>query len=193
LVLSRRGVILLAVVVDPKGQFVYVANLSGSNNVSIYSIDPSGMLMPVGAPVSGVNGASGIAVDPTGQFVYVTNVVTNTVAAYGIALTGDLMAIGAPVATGSNPRSVAIDQTSFIYVGNQDANNISAFSISSSGTLTSIGSPVAAGTFPSAIVIVGIGPPTNPDQCKEGNWKRFTIPRSFENQGLCIQFVNVGK
>ena len=37
------------------------------------------------------------------------------------------------------------------------------------------------------------GPPTLKDQCKNGGWQRFTVPRKFKNQGDCIQFVNTGK
>ena len=37
------------------------------------------------------------------------------------------------------------------------------------------------------------GPPTDKDQCKNGGWERFDIPRAFKNQGDCIQFVNTGK
>ncbi len=37
------------------------------------------------------------------------------------------------------------------------------------------------------------GPPTNIEQCKNGGWKTFTVPRRFKNQGDCIQFVNTGK
>jgi hypothetical protein len=37
------------------------------------------------------------------------------------------------------------------------------------------------------------GPPTNKEQCKNGGWQRFDVPRAFENQGDCIQFVNTGK
>lgn len=37
------------------------------------------------------------------------------------------------------------------------------------------------------------GPPTNKDQCKNGGWKKFDTPRTFKNQGDCIQYVNTGK
>jgi Big-like domain-containing protein/thrombospondin type 3 repeat protein len=37
------------------------------------------------------------------------------------------------------------------------------------------------------------GPPTNKDQCKNGGWQLFDFPRTFKNQGDCIQFVNTGK
>ena len=38
-----------------------------------------------------------------------------------------------------------------------------------------------------------VGPPTNKDQCKNGGWQTFNTPRTFKNQGDCIQFVNTGK
>lgn len=38
-----------------------------------------------------------------------------------------------------------------------------------------------------------IGPPTNKDQCKNGGWQNFNVPRRFKNQGDCIQYVNTGK
>jgi hypothetical protein len=38
-----------------------------------------------------------------------------------------------------------------------------------------------------------IGPPTDKDQCKDGGWLTFNFPRTFRNQGDCIQFVNTGK
>jgi hypothetical protein len=38
-----------------------------------------------------------------------------------------------------------------------------------------------------------IGPAKNKDQCKNGGWMRFIFPRTFKNQGDCIQFVNIGK
>jgi hypothetical protein len=37
------------------------------------------------------------------------------------------------------------------------------------------------------------GPPQNIEQCKNGDWMRFNSPRSFRNQGDCIQFVNTGR
>ena len=37
------------------------------------------------------------------------------------------------------------------------------------------------------------GPPTNKDQCKNGGWMSFNFPRSFDNQGDCVNNVNTGK
>ena len=33
------------------------------------------------------------------------------------------------------------------------------------------------------------GPPQNKDQCKDGDWNRFNVPRTFKNQGDCIQYL----
>jgi hypothetical protein len=41
--------------------------------------------------------------------------------------------------------------------------------------------------------ILQVGPPTNKDQCKNGGWQTFNTPRTFKNQGDCIQYVNTGK
>lgn len=38
-----------------------------------------------------------------------------------------------------------------------------------------------------------VGPPTDKDQCKNGGWQTFNTPRTFQNQGDCIQYVNTGK
>ena len=40
---------------------------------------------------------------------------------------------------------------------------------------------------------IPVGPPTTKDQCKKDGWKTFDTPRTFKNQGDCIQFVNTGK
>ncbi|HEY9232336.1 MAG TPA: thrombospondin type 3 repeat-containing protein, partial [Blastocatellia bacterium] len=37
------------------------------------------------------------------------------------------------------------------------------------------------------------GPPTDKSQCKNGGWQFFNTPRSFANQGDCIQFVKTGR
>jgi hypothetical protein len=42
-------------------------------------------------------------------------------------------------------------------------------------------------------VFAVVGPPTDKDQCKNGGWQTFNFPRTFKNQGDCIQFVNTGK
>lgn len=38
-----------------------------------------------------------------------------------------------------------------------------------------------------------IGPPTEKEQCKNGGWKIFNFPRTFANQGDCVNFVKNGE
>ena len=42
-------------------------------------------------------------------------------------------------------------------------------------------------------VQTGRGTPHSGDECKENGWEAFTTPRTFKNQGDCIQFMNSGK
>jgi hypothetical protein len=44
----------------------------------------------------------------------------------------------------------------------------------------------------SPTVDVNIGPPTSKEECKNGGWQAFNVPRAFANQGDCIQFMNTG-
>jgi quercetin dioxygenase-like cupin family protein len=37
------------------------------------------------------------------------------------------------------------------------------------------------------------GPPLTVDQCKNSGWMSFNFPRSFNNQGDCVSFVETGK
>jgi hypothetical protein len=37
------------------------------------------------------------------------------------------------------------------------------------------------------------GLPLRKEQCKTEGWQRFDFPRTFKNQGDCLQFVNTGK
>ena len=46
---------------------------------------------------------------------------------------------------------------------------------------------------PEVAVDAEVGPPTTKDQCKNCGWATFNTPRTFKNQGDCIQFVNTGK
>jgi hypothetical protein len=54
-------------------------------------------------------------------------------------------------------------------------------------------SPFLTSTFGTPCAPPPIGPPTNKDQCKNDGWKTFNTPRTFKNQGDCIQYVNTGK
>src|SRR5262249_27846099 len=145
----------VAVVVDPSGRFVYVANAGGG--VSAFSIASTGASagaltkIPCGAPsvCSGTDFGSGtsqaIAIDPSGRFAYVANGNGGGASAYGIAPDGGLLAIncggaacnGTDFAAGAFPVSVDIDPSGrFVYAANINSNDVSAFGIGATGALT---------------------------------------------------------
>ena len=54
-------------------------------------------------------------------------------------------------------------------------------------------SPFLASTFGTPCAPPPVGPPTTANQCKNNGWQTFNTPRTFKNQGDCIQYVNTGK
>jgi 6-phosphogluconolactonase (cycloisomerase 2 family) len=136
--------------------FLYVAN-QGSGDISAFTIDPgTGNLGLInGSPF--VIGASfhptSIAVSAKGNFLYVVDPVLAQIAAFSINSTGQLTAVGAPVPVGVNPTFVTVEPTSrFVYVADSGSNAVLAFAIQSNGSLSAInGSPFAAGAQPVAI------------------------------------------
>ena len=130
----------VAVAVDSKGKFAYVAN-SGSNDLSMYTINTTtGALTSTGTIAAGAQPVS-VAVDPTGKFAYVVNSTSNDVSMYTIdATTGALTSVGT-IAVELSPTSVAIDPSGkFAYVTNSGSNSVSMYSIDgATGALTLIG------------------------------------------------------
>lgn len=139
------------VVVDPAGQYAYVANY-GADTVSSYAIDPNtGALTLVGAFDAG-NNPRALAV--TGTYVYVTNSGDGTVSQYTSA-SGVLtpMSPNASINSGSGnlctisyngnlpsstaPINVVVDPTGqYVYVVNNGESTVSQFTIGSGGALS---------------------------------------------------------
>jgi 6-phosphogluconolactonase (cycloisomerase 2 family) len=129
-----------SIVVDPTGAFAYVTN-SGSNNVSMYSINATTGVLTSGGLIDAGTTPLSVAVDPTGKFAYVTNFSSNDISMYTInATTGALTPVGT-IATEQSPTSIAIHPSGkFAYVTNSASNNVSIYSIDgATGTLTLIG------------------------------------------------------
>jgi 6-phosphogluconolactonase (cycloisomerase 2 family) len=153
-----------SVVVDPSGQFVYVAaetdsGTPGPGSVSMYAINPTtGALTSIGTIATGTmiaeSSSNSIAVDPTGAFAYVTNSGSNSVSMYSINGTTGVLTSGGLIDAGTTPISVAVDPTGkFAYVTNIGSNDVSMYTISATtGALTSIGT-IAAGSNPTSITI----------------------------------------
>ncbi len=151
---------------------VYVTN-TGSNDVSIYSINPTtgGLAVISGSPFVDVPAPSAIAVSSNGFFAYVANSQTNKVTAFRISTNGALL-LGTstpdtpnPASVGTTPRALAISRDSrFLYVANSGSDNVTAFSIGAAGVLTPIppstGNPnpiSAGGLSPVALAISSTG------------------------------------
>ena len=153
-------------------RFLYVAN-SADNTVSVFQIEPSGLLKlvpPTGAlrnPVAvGGNAPSALALSSTGQFLYVANRASNNVTVFQVETSGLLTLI--PTAGGStnpvpvggtSPNGIAVAPNGqFLYTAN-GGGNVSAFTIGSNGLLTLVPAsgttpnPIPAGTSPSALTI----------------------------------------
>lgn len=127
-------------VVDPAGEFAYVAN-SGSNDVSMYTINATtGALTSIGTIATGADPVS-VVVDPTGKFAYVADFGSNDVAMYTInATTGALTNTGT-IAVAPSPTSIAVHPSGkFAYVTNSASNEVSIYSIDgTTGALTLMG------------------------------------------------------
>jgi len=142
----------------------------------------------------GVGGSTlEVAITPDGTRVYVTNGNDNTVSVVDAASN----TVVATVRVGALPFGVAItpDGTR-AYVTNSGVASVSGLgSVSVIDTASNIVvATVGVGAFAQGVAITpGIGPPTNKDQCKKGDWKTFTVPRKFKNQGDCLSFVNTRK
>jgi 6-phosphogluconolactonase (cycloisomerase 2 family) len=153
-----------SVVVDPSGQFVYVAaetdsGTPGPGSVSMYAINATtGALTSIGTIATGTmiaeSSSNSIAVDPTGAYAYVTNSGSNNVSMFSINATTGVLTSGGLIDAGTTPISVAVDPTGkFAYVTNIGSNDVSMYTINgTTGALTSIGT-IAAGSNPTSVTI----------------------------------------
>lgn len=95
---------------------------------------------------------------------------------------------------------IALDPLGNFYVaGYTNSTNFpttpGSFQTSSSGASEAFAAKFFEGSTPSPTPTPTpqVGPPTNKNQCKNGGWQQFNTPRTFVNQGDCIQFFNTGK
>ncbi|MFZ3266319.1 MAG: beta-propeller fold lactonase family protein [Terriglobales bacterium] len=139
----------ISAAIDPKGLFLFAANVN-SNSVSAFTINQSsGILTPVtGSPFASGRSPQSVVIEHQGKFLYLPNGNDASVSAYGInPTTGALTEIvGSPFATGSVPVA-AVSKKSFLYVGNSADKTVSQYSIdSTTGALTQIAAPFSTGT-----------------------------------------------
>src|SRR6266851_1407046 len=167
----------LEVAITPDGTRAYVTNAT-DNTLSVIDTASNTVVATVGVGA----GPTAVAITPDGTRVYVT--------------TGDAVSVidatsNTVVATvGVSGLGVAItpDGTR-AYVA-----TFGPVSVIDTATNTVVATVVTGGACTRGVAITpGIYPPTNKDQCKKGDWKTFTVPRKFKNQGDCVSFVNTRK
>lgn len=147
-----------AIVIDPSGKYLYVANF-GDNNIGQYTINADGTLSPltnVGAPAGLVSSGlqpDGIAIDPTGHYVYTANKGDGTVSQFTVGNDGGLvpMTTAHVFTNGNGPSAVMVDPTGqYVYVPNRGDTTITQFKIGAGGALVAAGQ-VQAGLHPTSI------------------------------------------
>lgn len=105
-VLAGTGTNPDAMVIDPAGQYAYVAN-SGASSISQYSIASDGVLTHT-SDVSTVGGtAVYLATDPTGKYVYATSD-GSVVSQYSVAAGGAVAALTPPSVSGTRAHAIAM-------------------------------------------------------------------------------------
>lgn len=133
-----------AVVADPSGKFLYVAD-QGTFHIFAYTIDTTtGFLTPIDSPVS-VSAPFGLAMHPSGKFLFVANGL-NTARIYSIDVSGALTFLGQSDGVAGGAISVAVDPSGkFVYTANVNFNTISAYSVDTS---TGVQAPIPGSPFP---------------------------------------------
>jgi 6-phosphogluconolactonase (cycloisomerase 2 family) len=148
---GAAGANLAGMAIDPKGQFLYVADSSSNDQILTFSIGASGALSQAATfALSSVTAETipvSIAIDATGSFLYSANRGNDNITALKIS-SGTLSVIsgspyssrGTTVSNAAQPSIIIVDVTNaFVYVGNQGSRDIMGFTINSStGQLTTV-------------------------------------------------------
>lgn len=144
-------------VVDPTGQYLYVADsngVPGTAKVGAYSIGADGSLTLVGSPIAGDSGNYGnsIAITPSGKYVYMSN--SDTVSAYSTNLDGSLTSLGLPYGADGGgyyeAANIAIDPMGrFLYVPlDWFGGAVTSFKLNTDGSLSGkVTNPVTTASY----------------------------------------------
>jgi DNA-binding beta-propeller fold protein YncE len=166
-----------AVIVDPTGNFLYVAN-SGDDTLSQFSIGSGGQLTPL-TPATVAVGIEPVSIavtaGPSGGHLFVANsggsapaglvpAGSGSVSQFSIGVDGTLTPLNpAAVSAGTSPVAIAIDQTiapfgsAFVMSdceGSQCTGTIMQFAVGAGGELSAVGAPVTTGGHYDAVGMV---------------------------------------
>ncbi len=140
-----------AIAVHPSGNLLFVTNNTNNpslqGTLSVFIVQSTGFLNPVGFPLPLLRDPQALALNATGTVVYVANKGDNKISTFSVDQnTGVLVPIGTPFLTGTAPSSLAVGPGGqFLYVANSGGTtNISWIPIDPvSGALISGSSNVA--------------------------------------------------
>jgi 6-phosphogluconolactonase len=148
---------------DVSPKFVYAAN-QNSHDVSTYTVDASGSLTAIGAPIGVGKYPEAIALLPSGTALFVANHGSNSVSGFKVdPETGVLTSTGPAIATAATgPTAILVHPGGdFIYVGSDDAswqtpNMVTTYRVDpATDGLTSVG---ASNTDGAGLVAMSIDP-----------------------------------
>ena len=157
-----------------------------AGNLYVSDFQPVGrirLISPTGGDLGNfvvAGGVEGMAFDATGNLL-VSNYLNGIIQMY--SPTGEDLGVFAPI--GSGFYGLAFDNQGNLYSSVTNSGMIEKFS-SSGAALGGFG-------IGGRDLLVVLGGPTTEDECMKGGWTSFGFPRTFKNQGDCIQFVNTGK
>ena len=151
----------------PDGKFAYVsntnnyANANGVGSISVFSVDSTGALTAVGAPVTVQNIPSDITIDSSGTHLYVPNRGSHSISVFAIDPTlGTLTAVGAtPASAGQGPILLVIEPTGrFAYAASSYGNDVWGYTINADGSLAPMAAPYVTGAAGSDPLFVNVDP-----------------------------------
>src|SRR6185437_1963194 len=161
------GVTPSAIVTDPTGRFVYVADQT-ANQLYGYAIDnqvTGNLTALVSSPYGTGLFPVSLTIDPRSKYLYTTNFNSGTVSSFAIdAASGSLSSVAAAgsFTTGTRPNCLTIEPALGIYLftSNYLDNTISAGQLSpNTGSLTGVAnSPFTVSSLPACIASVPNGP-----------------------------------
>jgi DNA-binding beta-propeller fold protein YncE len=164
---AGSGPVSVAVAPDPSGQFgkfVYVVN-TGSDDVSMYAMDSTtGILTPIGSPVTAHIRPASMAVHPSGKFAYVAtdgcldgfnHYLNECLLTYAIdATTGILTSGGMTIPDGTiGGPSIAIDPSGRLAAMTDGAYGLSMFSVNATTGAVTKADYVSLNHSPTAVAI----------------------------------------
>lgn len=144
-----------AIIADPAGKFLYVAN-SGSHDITAFTITAStGALVPIATFAAGsstltAGQAVGLAVHPTGKFLYVATDVSGIDVFSIDSTSGALTFVNTILPQSGSIQSITINRAGTFAYATDGSSAVEEFSVNTTtGVLATLAaSPIAAGTVP---------------------------------------------